>query len=467
MLDTKKVGIKIVSLRKSLGCSQEKLAEILCISPQAISKWENGHALPDTSLLPVLAQVFGCSIDSIIMPAYSYDEKIEEKRPNVLEQQAEHIAKYVIKQMEDKFMKKEIEGFTHEIITEAVMKKHNDIGGITISRGKESRSTGEICTDITINITAQQKELKLIETIYHKRTEKFYGYALLTDYITVIPQIYCIDSDKKAILLENLSDNYIKGYDYDEDNENGEIIRKNYKNIINAAVNLHSSFWENTGAFERIGLPWHFESQENMLSWIYNAMEKPFKRYRKDEENGKIPKDGGICGKNNITENQLDYYEKAIQYLKTEYVKLIDSRYNTEKNITVIHGDLHPGNTMMSKDVDRQVKFIDSQAVRIGLCTEDLAMLIALHMSSDNKNDNIFAKNKKDFLPVLDYYYECLSEKIKDYSDYSYETFINDYKISVAENMFFPIRLINRGIYDFRMRDKAMRAFETFVLETE
>lgn len=31
--------------------------------------------------------------------------------------------------------------------------------------------------------------------------------------------------------------------------------------------------------------------------------------------------------------------------------------------------------------------------------------------------------------------------------------------------MFFTIRLMNRGIFDFGMRDKAMKAFETFVLD--
>ena len=459
MLDTKKVGIKIASLRKSFGYSQEKLAEILGVSPQAISKWENGHALPDTSMLPVLAQIFGCSIDSILMPAYSYDEKIEEERPNVLEQQAEHIAKYVIKQMEDKLVKKETVGFTDEIIAEAVIEKHSGIGSITISRGKESRTTGEICTSITI--TAPQKEIKLIETIYHKRTEKFYGYALLSEYISEIPQIYCIDHDKKAILLEALSENYIKGFDFNEDNENGEIIRDNYKNILHSAVNFHNAFWENRSAFERIGLLWHFEVKENMLAWIYDAMEKPFNKYRKDEETGKIPKDGGICGKNNITKKQLDYYDEALQYLKTEYPKLIESRYHAGKNITVIHGDLHPGNTMMSKNSDRQVKFIDPQAVRIGLGTEDLAMLIALHISCDSSAPDAAVFN--DTQPWLDYYYQRLSEKVKDYS---YETFMNDYKISVAENLFFPIRLINhRGVFDFRMRDRAIHAFKTFVLE--
>lgn len=33
--------------------------------------------------------------------------------------------------------------------------------------------------------------------------------------------------------------------------------------------------------------------------------------------------------------------------------------------------------------------------------------------------------------------------------------------------MFLTIRFLNRGIYDFNMRGKAIRAFETFVLEKE
>ncbi|HCA29270.1 MAG TPA: hypothetical protein DEP23_06780 [Ruminococcaceae bacterium] len=462
MLDTSKVGIKVSLLRKKVGLSQEKLAEMLCISPQAISKWENGHTLPETSLLPVLSQIFGCTIDEIIMPAYSFDEKIEETKPNLLEQQAEHIAQYVVKKMEDKIKPKESIGLSDDIISEAIINKHGDIGFFTINRGKESRSDGKICTEITI--TSPQKEIKLLELIYHKRPDEFNGYSLLNGYITELPQIYYLDYDKKLILIEDITNGYIKGYDYDEANENGEIIRENYKSILRATADFHSTFWENEDAFKQIGLMCHFETKENMLAWISNAMERPFKKYRKDEESGKIPKNGGICGKNNITEKQLDYYNKALQYLKTEYVNLINSRFNAGKNITIVCGDLHPGHILISKSADRQIKFTGLQAVRMGLCTEDLAMLIALHIASDNKGDDIFAKDKKDVLPLLDYYYQCLSEKIKDYS---YETFMKDYKLSIAENMFFPIRLINRGINDFRMRDKAIRAFESFVLESE
>lgn len=42
-----KIGEKIKELRKAQDVTQEKLADYLNISYQAVSKWENGLALPD------------------------------------------------------------------------------------------------------------------------------------------------------------------------------------------------------------------------------------------------------------------------------------------------------------------------------------------------------------------------------------------------------------------------------------
>lgn len=61
-----RVGKKIVLLRKEHGYTQETLAELLQVSPQAVSKWENGRALPDTGLLPVLAKTLHTSIDNLL-----------------------------------------------------------------------------------------------------------------------------------------------------------------------------------------------------------------------------------------------------------------------------------------------------------------------------------------------------------------------------------------------------------------
>ena len=450
MLDTKKVGIKIAAMRKNIGLSQEKLAEIICISPQAISKWENGHTLPETSLLPMLSQIFGCTIDEIIMPAYSFDEKIEAEKPNFLEQQAEYIAKQVIQNMEGKIKSQEIVGLDDNTIINAIYKANPNLECCTVNRGKPVKKDGMIITSIIVS--AQQKELKLLERVYRKNDTELHRYSFIRNYTMSIPQIYHIDLDKKIVLMDDLNDSHLQGFNFDEDNEYGKIIRENYNAILNATEKLHSVFWENSNAFEQIGLDWRLQSEENLLAHI-SGMEKDYKKYRKNEEAGKIPQ-VWMNIENNIEINKLDNFELAIKYLKNEYVKLMDTRFNTGKNITIIHGDLHPGQTYMSKTEDRTVKFVHLQALRVGLGTEDLAMLLALHIEPD----------KKRVKPLLNYYYQCLCEKVKDYP---YETFINDYKISVAENMFFTIRLINSGIYDFNMRDKAIKAFETVVLEED
>jgi len=63
-----KIGNRIAMLRKKSGYTQEELADKFNISPQAISKWENGHTLPETALLPLLSKLLNSSIDSILMP---------------------------------------------------------------------------------------------------------------------------------------------------------------------------------------------------------------------------------------------------------------------------------------------------------------------------------------------------------------------------------------------------------------
>lgn len=54
---------KLKNKRLACNFSQRYVAEYLNISPQSISKWENGSALPSIEFLPLLAECFDCSID--------------------------------------------------------------------------------------------------------------------------------------------------------------------------------------------------------------------------------------------------------------------------------------------------------------------------------------------------------------------------------------------------------------------
>lgn len=56
---------KLSELRKKSGLSQEKLAELVGVSRQAVTKWESGKSNPDTENLVRLAEIFGVSIDEL------------------------------------------------------------------------------------------------------------------------------------------------------------------------------------------------------------------------------------------------------------------------------------------------------------------------------------------------------------------------------------------------------------------
>lgn len=59
------MGAIIMRLRKEKGFTQEQLANELGISYQAVSKWETGNSCPDIAALPLLADLFGVSIDTL------------------------------------------------------------------------------------------------------------------------------------------------------------------------------------------------------------------------------------------------------------------------------------------------------------------------------------------------------------------------------------------------------------------
>lgn len=67
---TQTIGQIIRKLRKERGMTQEELAEKLCLTPQAVSKWESEISLPDISLVVPLCSLFGVSADVLfgVMP---------------------------------------------------------------------------------------------------------------------------------------------------------------------------------------------------------------------------------------------------------------------------------------------------------------------------------------------------------------------------------------------------------------
>ena len=56
---------RIYESRKKMGVTQEVLADKLGITPQSISRWENGQSRPDVDMLPKLASIFSTTVDAL------------------------------------------------------------------------------------------------------------------------------------------------------------------------------------------------------------------------------------------------------------------------------------------------------------------------------------------------------------------------------------------------------------------
>ena len=74
------LAANILKYRKKIGLSQDELAQKLGVTFQAVSKWENAKAAPDITFLPIMADVFECSIDDL----FSYMPKSKREALNIL-----------------------------------------------------------------------------------------------------------------------------------------------------------------------------------------------------------------------------------------------------------------------------------------------------------------------------------------------------------------------------------------------
>ncbi len=65
-MDKERIGEFIATLRKEQNLTQKQLADKICLTDKAVSKWERGMSYPDISMLEPLAEVLGVSILELI-----------------------------------------------------------------------------------------------------------------------------------------------------------------------------------------------------------------------------------------------------------------------------------------------------------------------------------------------------------------------------------------------------------------
>ena len=82
MLDLIKTGSFISEMRKDKGLTQKELADQVGVSDKAVSRWETGKGLPDTSIMPELCKVLDINVNELLsgerLNAEAYGGKAEE-----------------------------------------------------------------------------------------------------------------------------------------------------------------------------------------------------------------------------------------------------------------------------------------------------------------------------------------------------------------------------------------------------
>ena len=84
------VGERIAELRKNEGISQGRLADMVGVSRQAVSKWENGQSLPDSMKMILLAEILRTDVEYL-----TTGRKNDAIRPPVIIKTVETIEKTV------------------------------------------------------------------------------------------------------------------------------------------------------------------------------------------------------------------------------------------------------------------------------------------------------------------------------------------------------------------------------------
>lgn len=100
-MDTKKIGAFIAMNRKKKGYTQEQLAEKLGVTNKTISRWENGHYMPDLSLLEPLSKELDITLNELL----AGEEIVKEEAKEYSEQNLIQTIDYTDKKIKNEHKK--------------------------------------------------------------------------------------------------------------------------------------------------------------------------------------------------------------------------------------------------------------------------------------------------------------------------------------------------------------------------
>ena len=92
-MDQIKIGKFIAECRKKVNLTQMQLSEKLGITDKAISKWERGIAMPDTSIMLELCEILGINVNELLSGEKICMENNDQKNEQLLLEMAKELEK--------------------------------------------------------------------------------------------------------------------------------------------------------------------------------------------------------------------------------------------------------------------------------------------------------------------------------------------------------------------------------------
>lgn len=83
-MQQEKIGKFIAEKRKAKGLTQFQLAEKLCITDRAVSKWETGRSMPDSSIMLLLCEVLDMEVNELLNGEEIKDNDLDKKQKDLI-----------------------------------------------------------------------------------------------------------------------------------------------------------------------------------------------------------------------------------------------------------------------------------------------------------------------------------------------------------------------------------------------
>lgn len=257
-------------------------------------------------------------------------------------------------------------------------------------------------------------------------------YKYYSDKDVSIPKVFYNEHNRTGnegtLLMEDLTGTHCNMADWEAPLEADQL-----KAIIDVVSQFHAVSWGSG----KLAVPWHLQSIEGYLKHI-GYLERDYVHFRKHQTY-------------NLSADQYRVYEKSLEKLRENAPKHIE-RITSNRHTSFIHGDLNVCNMLYPLIGNAKPYIIDLEAVRVGICTEDLVMLF-IH--------DLF-HGGEETLHIFQMYYRAICTKIS--SEYTYNQFLEDMKISLMEGVFFPLKLfVHNDVKDEELILKSLQAYKFLI----